>query len=218
MFFERSAEAPAETATAEEKPPSITQEPIADLGPEQAYNAAVNRDTIDAYEEFIAAYRESLGKTGASTRRRAARSGHLATDPDERHTGGLLVLSQALSQGSATLPIAAAVSTICRPSSRHRRRSTRSSMTPPPPPEEIFYVEQPVIVFDDPVFAFVPPPPPPVLVAAGADLYRRAAATAAADRSIRITCSSIRSDPRLCSSASLCDSAASEHLLREHPQ
>src|SRR5262249_23309624 len=59
VFFERSADAPAETANAEENAPSITKQPIAELGPQEAYNAAVNRDTIEAYQEFIAAYPEN---------------------------------------------------------------------------------------------------------------------------------------------------------------
>jgi uncharacterized caspase-like protein len=163
VFFERSAEAPAETATAEEKPPSITEEPIADLGPEQAYNAAVNRDTIDAYEEFIAAYPENplakraralvAARREAVTWRRtrtsdtpAAYWSYLKRYPKGPHAADC---RRRLDYLSAELEAPETFDEI-------------EYDVPPPPPEEIFYVERPVIVFDDPVFAFVPPPPPPV--------------------------------------------------------
>src|SRR5262249_382951 len=46
VIFERGADAPPQTAS-DEKAPSIADEPIADLGPKEAYIAAVNRDTIE---------------------------------------------------------------------------------------------------------------------------------------------------------------------------
>jgi len=162
VFFERSADAPAETA-AEEKAPSITEEPIAELGPEQAYNAAVNRDTIEAYQEFVAAYPENpLAKRARAllAARREAVTWRRTRTSDT--PAGYWSYLKRYPKG----PHAAD----CRRRLEYLSAELEAPETfdeipydvEPPPPEEIAYVERPVIEFDDPEFAFVPPPPPPV--------------------------------------------------------
>ncbi len=163
VFFERTADAPAETATAEEKAPSISQEPIAELGPQEAYIAAVNRDTIEGYQEFIAAYPENplakraralvAARREAVTWRRtrtsdtpAAYWSYLKRYPKGPHAGDC---RRRLDYLSAELEAPESFDEI-------------EYDVPPPPPEEYAYIERPVIVFDDPEFAFVPPPPPPI--------------------------------------------------------
>jgi uncharacterized caspase-like protein len=163
VFFERSADAPAETATVEEKAPSITQEPIAELGPQEAYIAAVNRDTIEAYQEFIAAYPENplakraralvAARREAVTWRRSRTSdtpaaywSYLKRYPKGPHAADC---RRRLDYLSAELEAPEAFDEI-------------EYDVAPPPPEEIAYVERPVIFFDDPEFAFVEPPLPPV--------------------------------------------------------
>ena len=162
VILERGADAPPATAT-DEKAPSITDEAIADLGPKEAYIAAVNRDTIEAYQEFIAAFPEdplakrarallaarreavTWRKTRASDTA-AAYWSYLQRYPKGPHASDcrrrLGYLSAELSPPPAFDPIEYDV--------------------PPPPPEEIAYVDQPEIVFDDPAYDFVPPPPPPL--------------------------------------------------------
>src|SRR5262249_28877526 len=51
VFFERSPEAPVAAAE-----PDIRSRPIRDLGARDAYPAALERDTLSGYEEFLAAY------------------------------------------------------------------------------------------------------------------------------------------------------------------
>ena len=162
VILERGADAPPATAS-DDKTPSITNEAIADLGPKEAYIAAVNRDTIEAYQEFITAFPEDpLAKRARAllaARREAVtwrktRAGdtaaaywsYLKRYPKGPHAGDcrrrLGYLSAELDPPPAFDPIEYDV--------------------PPPPEEEIAFVDQPEIVFDDPAYDFVPPPPPPL--------------------------------------------------------
>ncbi|HET6375398.1 MAG TPA: caspase family protein, partial [Methylocella sp.] len=55
VFFERAADAPP-PAFAMSRVAAITSQPIAGLGPQGAYAAALERDTVQGYEEFLAVY------------------------------------------------------------------------------------------------------------------------------------------------------------------
>jgi uncharacterized caspase-like protein len=164
VIFERGADAPPETA-ADAKAPSIDNEPIADLGPKEAYNAAVNRDTIDAYQEFITAFPEDplakraraliAARREAVTWRRtragdtpAAYWSYLKRYPKGPHAGDC---RRRLAYLTAELEPPPAFDEI-------------DYDVPPPPPEELAYIDGPVIEFDDPEYDFVPPPPPPIAV------------------------------------------------------
>ena len=54
-FFERAPDAPPPQATPDQVA-AIRNKPIRDLGVQDAYAAALERDTLPAYEEFLAAY------------------------------------------------------------------------------------------------------------------------------------------------------------------
>jgi uncharacterized caspase-like protein len=141
---------------------------------QEAYIAALERDTIAGYEEFTAAFPDSphvrrvraliaVRREAIMWRRvlsidtregywsyleRYPQGGHVA-DAERR----LARLAAAYDPPPAFVPMAFAD-------------------IPPPPPDEVVYLNQPEVVFDDPVFvppppvpAFFCPPPPPEFVA-----------------------------------------------------
>jgi uncharacterized caspase-like protein len=158
MFFERTAQAPAR----EVGDPALRARPIAQLGARDAYAAAIARDTIQAYQEYLVAYpgdplakrvrailaarREALIWRRArmldtpesywSYLRRYPRGPHVA---DARRL--LAMRASALEPPPAFQPV--------------------DMGYPPPPPEEIVYLDGPELYFDNPAFGFAPPPPPP---------------------------------------------------------
>ncbi|MGM4920305.1 caspase family protein [Tardiphaga sp. 813_E8_N1_3] len=162
-FFERAPDAPP-PAVSREQTSAIRSRPLRDFSSQEAYLAAVDRDTLEDYEAFLAAYpndpmarrvraivaarREAI--TWRRTRgvntppaywsylRRYPRGAH-ADDARRR----LAYLSAAFEPPPQFSVIAYDV--------------------PPPPPEEVIYVERPVLMFDDPDFGFAPPPPPPII-------------------------------------------------------
>src|SRR5262245_4264811 len=164
VFFERAPDAPPPVASPEQSA-AMRARPIGDLGAQEAYIVALERDTVAGYQDFIAAYpRDPLAarvrallaaRREAITWRRtrltdtpAAYWSYLRRYPRGPHAADarrrLAILSAALEPPRSFTVIEYDV--------------------PPPPPDEIVYVERPVLVFDDPVFAFAPPPPPPVIL------------------------------------------------------
>jgi uncharacterized caspase-like protein len=162
VFFERAPDAPPPVASAEQTQ-AMRAQPIRDLGPQEAYAAALERDTLQGYVDFIAAYPADpmakrvraivAARREAITWRRTrlidtpnAYWSYLRRYPHGPHAADarrrLAFLSVALEPPPAFDVVTYDV--------------------PPPPPEEIIYVERPVLTFDDPVYAFEPPPPPPV--------------------------------------------------------
>jgi uncharacterized caspase-like protein len=159
VFFERAADAPP-PALAAERVDALRSEPLQGLGAQDAYAAAIERDTLQGYEEFLAAYpgdplanrvRALLAaRREAITWRRTCRVdtpdaywSYLNRYPRGPHAndarGRLETLAAAMAPPPSFTPIVYDV--------------------PPPPPAEIVYVDRPVLVFSDPVYGFVPPPP-----------------------------------------------------------
>jgi uncharacterized caspase-like protein len=161
VFFDRAPDAPPQPP-----PDQVAQarnRPIRDAGAQEAYAMALERDTLQGYDEFLTAYPgDPMAKRVralAAARREAItwqRSYRVDTPPAywsylRRYPQGphsadahrrLLILSASLEPPSTFALVDYDV--------------------PPPPPEEIVYVDRPVLVFSDPYFGFVPPPPPPV--------------------------------------------------------
>src|SRR5262249_51457009 len=134
-----------------------------ELGAQEAYIAALERDTLQGYVDFLDAYPDDpmakrvraivAARREAITWRRTrmidtanAYWSYLRRYPQGPHAADarrrLAFLSAALDPPPAFAAVPYAV--------------------PPPPPEEIGYVEQPVLDFDNPIYAFEPPPPPPI--------------------------------------------------------
>src|ERR1700722_20349212 len=153
--FERAADAPPGALAFAE----TERRPIASFSAEDAYAAAIERDTIKGYREFLAAFprsdqarrvrailavrRESAywrRTVGADTPR--AYWTYLHTYPKGPHIPDARRRLAMLSAEFQPPP--------------DFRPETFADL-PPPPPDERFYEEQPIYAFDD----FGPPPPPP---------------------------------------------------------
>src|SRR5262249_52179884 len=138
--------------------------PMRELAAQEAYAAALERDTFDGYSDFLGAYPDDpmaarvraivAARREAITWRRTrlvdtppAYWSYLRRYPQGPHAadapGRLAFLAAAFAPPPTFTMIA--------------------SDLPPPPPEEIVYIRRLVLIFDDPVFAFAPPPPPPVI-------------------------------------------------------
>jgi uncharacterized caspase-like protein len=160
-FFERAPDAPA--ASPPDQVAAIRSKPIRDLGVQEAYAAALERDTLPAYEDFLGAYPDdplakrvraiAAARREAITWRRTYRAdtpnaywSYLQRYPRGPHAADarrrLAILTAAL-EPPPTFDVI-------------------DYDVPPPPPEEFIYVDRPVLAFGDPEFDFVPPPPPPV--------------------------------------------------------
>jgi uncharacterized caspase-like protein len=163
VFFERASDAPP-PAVSSEQVAAMRARPMRDLGAQDAYVAALERDTLQGYLDFLAAYPDDpmaarvraivAARREAITWRRTrvvdtppAYWSYLRRYPEGPHAADahrrLAFLAAAFEPPPAFTAMAYDL--------------------PPPPPEEIVYIQRPVLVFDDPVFAFAPPPPPPVI-------------------------------------------------------
>ena len=160
LFTERTPDAPPppQVATSME----LQSRPIGEFsGDREAYVAALERDTLDGYEEFIAAFPDSpLGgrvrallavRREAITWRRTvsintpqAYWSYLRRYPQGAHVADaerrLARLAAAYDPPASFVPMAFAD-------------------VEPPPPDEVAYLSQPAVVFDGP--GFLPPPPVP---------------------------------------------------------
>jgi uncharacterized caspase-like protein len=162
VFFERSPDAPLLTASTEQSA-TIRSRPIAELGAADAYAAALERDTLEAYEEFLAAYPDDpmakrvraivAARREAITWRRS-----YATDTADAYWSYLRRYPHGPHSGDARRRLALRAMAFEPPPSF----AEIDYDVPPPPPDEGAYVDRPVLAFDDPDFGFVPPPPLPI--------------------------------------------------------
>jgi len=160
-FFERAPDAPPQPAA--DQAVALADKPIRDLGAQDAFSAALQRDTLQGYEDFLAAYpNDPLAKRVRAilaARREAItwRRTYRADTPDA-YWSYLRRYPHGPHGEDARRRLAILTAPLEPPPSF----AMLDYDVPPPPPEEIVYVDRPVLAFDDPVFAFAPPPPPPV--------------------------------------------------------
>ncbi|MCP4619112.1 MAG: caspase-like domain-containing protein [Bradyrhizobium sp.] len=161
-FFDRAPDAPPVQGTPD-LVAAIRNRPMRDFGVQEAFTAALARDTVQGYEDFLVAYPgDPLARRVRAilaARREAItwRRTYLADTPNaywsylRRYQDGphawdarrrLTILSAALEPPPTFAMI--------------------DYDLPPPPPDEVVYVDRPVFYFGDPDFGFAPPPPPPV--------------------------------------------------------
>ena len=221
-FFDRAADAPPVQGSPDQVA-AIRDRPIRDLGAQEAFTAALTRDTMQGYEDFLAAYAgDPLAKRVRAilaARREAItwRRTYLADTPDaywsylRRYPQGphawdarrrLAILSAALEPPPSFAMIDYDI--------------------PPPPPDEFVYVDRPVLYFGDPEFDFAPPPPPPVyfLGPPPPDFVVLAPPIVAigAVGSVPPAASDVRADAGFCQAAGLCAGAAGQRHLQQHSQ
>ncbi len=162
-LFERAPDAPPATVTADQTA-SIRSRPIREFDAGDAYLAALDRDTLQGYQDFLVAYPNDpmaarvraiiAARREAITWRRTrgidtppAYWSYLRRYPRGAHADDARRRLAFLSAAFEPPPSFAVV----------------DYDVPPPAPDEMVYVERPVLVFDDPEFAFAPPPPPEVI-------------------------------------------------------
>lgn len=161
MFFDRAPDAPAPAP--QDQVAAIRSRPIGDLGAQDAYAAALERDSMQGYEDFLAAYpTDPLAKRVralAAARREALTWQHTyRIDTPRAYWSYLLRYPRGSHAGDARRRLAILTAPLEPPSAF----SVIGYDVPPPPPDEIVYVNRPVLAFSDPEFDFVPPPPAPV--------------------------------------------------------
>jgi len=160
-FFDRAPGAPKEVGAGQVA--AIRDKPMRDLSVTDAYAAALEHDTMQGYQDFLAAYPNDpmsrrvrailAARREAITWRRTyladtpqAYWSYLGRYPDGPHAWDA---RRRLATLNALLEPPPSFAMI-------------DYDVPPPPPDEVVYVDRPVFYFGDPDFGFVPPPPPPV--------------------------------------------------------
>lgn len=161
-FFERAPDAPPPEA-APDQVAAIRSKPIRDLGVQDAYAAALERDTLAAYEEFLVTFpNDPLSKRvmaivaarrEAITWRRTYR-----TDTPEAYWSYL----RRYPRGPHAADARRRLAILTAPPEPPPSFAMIDYDVPPPPPEEVVYIDRSVLYFSDPDFGFAPPPPPPV--------------------------------------------------------
>ncbi|MGC2092835.1 MAG: caspase family protein [Methylocella sp.] len=170
-FFERAADAPP-PALAQDRVNAMRSRPLRDLGAQDAYAAAIARDTLQGYEEFLAAYpSDPLANRirGLAAARREAMTWRrtLVVNTPDAYWSYL----DRYPRGPHAADARRRLADLTEPEEPPPSFSPIGYDIPPPPPAEIVYVDRPVLDFGDPEFGFAPPPPivflgppPPYLV------------------------------------------------------
>src|SRR3982075_243147 len=161
-FFERAPDAPPPQVSPEQTS-SIRSKPIRDFDARDAYLAALDRDNLQDYENFLRAYPNDpmarrvqaivAARREAITWRRSR-----SVDTPPAYWSYLRRYRRGSHANDARRRLAYLTAALEPP----RSFEIISYDIPPPPPEEVIYIERPVLIFDDPDFGFEPPPPPPV--------------------------------------------------------
>jgi uncharacterized caspase-like protein len=162
VFFERGPDAPPPAVSAEQSA-SMRERPIRELDAQQAYVEALDRDTLQGYLDFLAAYPDdpmaARVRAIVAARREAItwRKTRVVDTPDA-YWSYLHRYPRGPHAADARRRLAYLAAALEPPPSF----PLLDYDVPPPPPDESMYVDRPVLMFDDPDFAFAPPPPPPI--------------------------------------------------------
>ncbi|MBN8951672.1 caspase domain-containing protein [Rhizobium sp. 60-20] len=158
-FFDRGPDAPAVAVSTADAVANRTK-PIRDFDERDAYFAALDRDTLQGYEDFLAAYPDDsmarrvraivAARREAITWRETWRDdtpqaywSYLRRYPHGPHMWDARRRLEHLEAALEPPPSFAVI----------------EYDVPPPPPPEIVYVDRPVLYFDDADFGYAPPPP-----------------------------------------------------------
>jgi uncharacterized caspase-like protein len=160
-FFDRAPDAPAQAQA--DQVAAIRNKPIRDLGVQDAYAAALERDTMQGYEDFLAAYSgDPLAKRVraivAARREAITWLRTYRADTPQAYWSYLRRYPHGSHASDARRRLAILTAPLEPPPSF----AVMDYDVPPPPPDEVIYVDRPVLMFSDPEFDFAPPPPPPV--------------------------------------------------------
>jgi uncharacterized caspase-like protein len=160
-FFDRAPDAPKEVGAGQVA--AIRDKPMGELSVTDAYAAALERDTMQGYQDFLVAYpsdpMSKRVKAILAARREAItwRRTYLADTP-QAYWSYLTRYPDGPHAWDARRRLATLNALLQPPPSF----AMIDYDVAPPPPDEVVYVDRPVFYFGDPEFGFVPPPPPPV--------------------------------------------------------
>ena len=143
-------------------PPSATSRSAISVC-RNAYTAALERDTLQGYEDFLAAYPgDPLARRVraiVAARREAIIWGRTyRTDTPNAYWS----YCRRYPRGPHAADARRRLAILTAPLEPPPAFAVIDYDVPPPPPDEFVYVDRPVLAFSDPDFDFVPPPPPPV--------------------------------------------------------
>ena len=161
-FFDRAPDAPPVEGPADQVA-AIRERPMRDLSVQDAYTAALARDTMQSYEDFLAAYPgDPLARRVRAilaARREAItwRRTYLADTPEAYWS-----YSRRYPRGPHAWDARRRLAILTAPLEPPPAFDVIDYDIPPPPPEEVDFVDRPVFYFGDPEFDFEPPPPPPI--------------------------------------------------------
>ncbi|WP_292470038.1 caspase domain-containing protein [Mesorhizobium sp.] len=159
VFFDRAADAPAPKVSEAESRSNRTRA-IQDFDARDAYIAALDRDTMRGYEDFLVAYpHDPMAKRVraiVAARREAItwRETWLEDSP-EAYWSYLRRYPRGPHAWDARRRLEHFDAALEPP----EEFTVYEYDLPPPPEEEIIYIDRPVLYFDDPDFDFEPPPP-----------------------------------------------------------
>ena len=162
-LFERAADAPPPAVTAEQTS-SIRTKPIREFDAHEAYAAALERDTLQGYLDFVAAYPDdpmvARARAIIAARREAITWRRTRNVDTPRAYWSYL---KRYPRGAHSYDARRRLHELAAAFEPPPTFEVIEYDVPPPPPDEIVYVDRPVLVFDDPDFDFAPPPEPSVI-------------------------------------------------------
>src|ERR1700724_3051010 len=161
MFFNRAPDAPAPAPP--DQAAAARAKPMRDLGVQDAYAAALERDTMQGYEDFLAAYpgdplARRVRAIAAARREAITWLRSYRADTPQAYWSYLRRYPRGPHAGDARRRLAILTAPLEPPPSF----AVMDYDVPPPPPDEIIYVDRPVLAVSDPEFDSLPPPPPPI--------------------------------------------------------
>ncbi|MCC8944921.1 caspase family protein, partial [Bradyrhizobium sp. Arg62] len=154
MFFERKPDAPPQQVDA-----GLRTKPIRDFSAQDAYAAALERDTLQGYEDYLQAYpNDPLAKRVRAivAARREAITWRRTYNADS--TDAYWSYLRRYPRGPHAYDCRRRLAYLSAALEPPAQFTVHDYDVPPPPPDEIDYVDRPVLYYSDPVFAFAPPP------------------------------------------------------------
>src|SRR5262249_15597579 len=146
-FFERAPDAPPAQG-AQDQVAAFRDKPLKDLGAQDAFNAALERDTVQGYEDFLSAYAsDPLSKRVRAilaARREAtpwARP-YLADTPDAYWS-----YLRRYPRGPHAADARRRLAILTAPLDPPQSFAMLDYDVPPPPPDEFVYIDRPVLAF-----------------------------------------------------------------------
>ena len=158
IFFERTAQAPGRGVDEA----ALRSKPIAQFSAQDAFAAAVARDTLQSYQEFLVAYPDDplahRVRAILAARREALfwRKARMLNTPASYWT-----YLNRYPHGPHAWDARRLLAILASPPEPPPAFAPIDIGYPPPPPPEIVFVSRPVVFFGDPAWNFAPPPPPP---------------------------------------------------------